>query len=165
MFTQFLTLMDHFFIHYSTQPCWDTCPCRERVESAPAPTGSPPVPAAVRDPESKDEKKEVQEVEFVAEIDPFEVDKAQSDKCYFHLGTGSDKHRKAMLLMVAVFTDITRHMGAILHGLHTCIAEQFARERYGNHPVTAHICRAVHGVGALCKAHTHRHDRDFCCAV
>ena len=51
----------------------------------------------------------------------------KTDKFRFDLS--NERHCLLMVGMLPVLMDITKHMGVILHGLNTCNAEQFARER------------------------------------
>jgi hypothetical protein len=136
MSSQFLTLMNHFFLHYSTQPCADACPCRERLEKRPAVATPPPKPPPppregkeeMREPvEDCDEEKVpcVMEKEMV--IDGFAIDKAKSDKFYFNMTRAH--HREKFATLIPIFEEIMKRIPVILHGFHTCTAEQFARER------------------------------------
>jgi len=152
MYTRFLSLMNYFFTHYTTQPCCRACPCRERLEKRPVnpatattPT-TPAVPpaAAASGAESKDEKREAEPdpesethlnlaLPFAqlnathAVIDEFELDKSSSKKFYFDWT--KPHHRTKLLSLIPIFEDIMKHMNVILHGFHTCVVEQFARER------------------------------------
>jgi hypothetical protein len=138
--------MNYFFTHYTTQRCCQACPCQERIEKRPvipttaiAPTT--PVPPAA---ESKDEKREAdpnpgpeahldlalpyaQLNATNAVIDEFELDKSSSKKFYFDWI--KPHHRTKLLSLIPIFQDIMKHMNVILHGFHTCVVEQFARER------------------------------------
>ena len=57
--------------------------------------------------------------------------KPAKDKAHkFRLQPSSPHHWQLILKLLKPLLDAFEHMGVFLHGLHTCGAEQFARERY-----------------------------------
>jgi hypothetical protein len=133
MFTKFITLMDHFFLHYSSLPCSPQCPCHREREPSGVVMDEPEQVLEEDRSESKEEKKEAK----IASGTPRDLtDSAPSamilhDKsAKFRFNWTNRSHRGAMIRLVPHVLDVFKHMGVILHGLNTCSAEQFARERY-----------------------------------
>ena len=112
--------------------------------TAPTTPAVPPAVAPASGAESKDEKREADPdpepeadldlaLPFAqlnasdAVMDEFELDKSSSKKFYFDWT--KPHHRTKLLSLIPIFEDIMKNMNVILHGFHTCVVEQFARER------------------------------------
>jgi hypothetical protein len=159
MFTKFLTLMDHFLLHYSSLPCASDCPCHRQqsmgvVFDQPLadlpPLRAPPavpVPEAevdVEENESKEEKRwppaavvpELLVPVFslapapTAASAPTATPAAVDKSGKFRFDVKKQKHCDMLEKLIPIFLNIMSHMGVILHGLHTCGVERFARERF-----------------------------------
>jgi hypothetical protein len=123
MFTKFITLMDHFFLHYSSLPCSVHCPCHREREPRSITVDGP----MVNDECESKEKKE----DNAAATSRTVTSLATTDKnAKFRFNLSNRSHRGAMIRLVPHILNVFQHMGVILHGLNTCSAEQFARERY-----------------------------------
>jgi hypothetical protein len=133
MFSKFLSLMDHFFLHYSTLPCSSLCPCyspkhiQPIINEEPAddeqkdePNHNQAEGKEEKQPEGKEEKKNTSSQDTISISRPH---------IKFRFNPSIPKHLALLRALVPIFLDIMQHMGAILHGLNTCAAEQFARER------------------------------------
>jgi hypothetical protein len=163
MFTKFLTLMDHFLLHYSSLPCALDCPCHRQRSTgvavdepwpdlaplrAPPAVPLPEVEVHVEENESKEEKRSRSPAAAAAvapellgpvfslapaptaasapTATPAAVDKSGK----FRFDVKKQKHCDMLEKLIPIFLNIMSHMGVILHGLHTCGVERFARERF-----------------------------------
>jgi hypothetical protein len=158
MFTKFLTLMDHFFLHYSSRPCSPQCPCHRPNQFGGAIDDQPPAAVPAPDPAPEDtsefevppEEKEGKE-EKRKRVEPLPPQQQGQpnltllvslgaagrastphtvDKSNkFRFDVANAKHRSLLAGIVPIFLNIFAHIGVILHGQHTCGAERYARER------------------------------------
>ena len=109
----------------------------------PTPDQVEPAAPLEEENEGKEEKKEAPgRVESA-------VAAAASKMTKFRFDVTNSKHRTLLEGLVPIFLDIIKHMGVIIHGLNTCGAERFARERYVRHrhnTTNARTARAAHAL-------------------
>lgn len=80
--------------------------------------------------EGKEEKKMIGDGGDGKEEKRYGPQKPAKDKAdKFRLQPSNPHHWQLMLKLLKPLLDAFEHMGVLLHGLHTCGAEQFARER------------------------------------
>jgi hypothetical protein len=132
MFTKFLTLMDHFLLHYSSRPCSPSCPCRsshhQAEEKKKAENDNSEEQGKQQEEEEKEGKEEKKDYDGKNEKREERGSNTESHN-KFRLDVRNKKHVTILRGLVPIFLDIMQHMGSILHGLNTCAVEQFARER------------------------------------
>jgi len=113
MYTAFISLLEHFIPHYSNQPCCSECPCHQRDHQ---------VVRAATD--------RLAEVSSNSLTLPTEIDKKGSSWSKFYCDINDSNDQGVLVkLSTQVLPKVLKNMGSILHGLNTCGAEQFARER------------------------------------